>query len=98
HLPIRRTHRDAVDVLGRQAILRTQPHHDRELVAALTEVARAPSADVGLDGLGHLLDRQAGVRDARALEAQVLLGTALALGDVDFDDTGHTFHSLPNEV
>src|SRR5690606_27627814 len=81
-----------------EAILWSQPHGDRELVAAFTEVAGAASADVRLDRLGDVGHRQARVGDPGPLEAQVLLGSAFALGHVHLDDAGHALHALPNEI
>src|SRR5690606_20749948 len=85
---------DVFDVLGIQAVFRAQAHHDVEFVPTVTEHGRAGTADAGLDGGGHLLDADAQLCHAAAVEADGLLRAAFQLTDVHADDAGQLHQAL----
>src|SRR5690606_2237211 len=84
-----RAHGDVADVEHAPAVLGTQTHGDRNLLAGDAEHAGAAAADARLDRRGDVLHAHAELGDARAVEYDVLLGPALAIARVD---VGHTRH------
>src|SRR5690606_31626353 len=89
----RAAYRDVLDVLHVQAVIGTQADVDVELVAAFPEHTCAGAADAGLDGLGNLVDADAQLCHAAAVELHHLFGASFQLADVDVDDAGQDFHA-----
>ncbi len=79
-----------------EAILRPQPHDDRELVAALAEAPGLETADVGQQGAADLAHRQTELGDPLAVEEQPLLGLALAPAHPHVGDARQPLHAAPD--